>query len=97
MLCRKDEARSKIAEMYDDIAQKSSCEVGVRINAPSSGLAKKDLEILFGKVPYPSCLVVPKIDDHHEITWVRVDTQTDCYILVGNTFTLQPIKHFTDL
>ncbi|XP_076819786.1 citramalyl-CoA lyase, mitochondrial-like [Clavelina lepadiformis] len=75
-LDKKDEARSKIAEMYDDIAQKSSCEVGVRINAPSSGLAKKDLEILFGKVPYPSCLVVPKIDDHHEITWI-CDTLRD--------------------
>uniref|UniRef100_A0A4X2LGZ7 Citramalyl-CoA lyase n=1 Tax=Vombatus ursinus TaxID=29139 RepID=A0A4X2LGZ7_VOMUR len=65
---KKEEARLRIVKTLEEF-DLGSTEKCVRINAVSSGLAEKDLEVLLQSQVLPSSLMLPKVENPEEIRW----------------------------
>lgn len=76
---QKEEARDTIVCNYARLQQTYRQDVAIRINSLSSGLAKDDLNSIMSMPTPPSTIVIPKVDQTHDIT-EALKTINEAYI-----------------
>ena len=64
-----EEARSTIYRMLDEL-EFGRTDVGVRVNAMTSGLAEDDMTMTLMAKRLPTTIILPKVDDTRHIEWV---------------------------
>ncbi|KAJ8253401.1 hypothetical protein GJAV_G00212530 [Gymnothorax javanicus] len=67
-LSKKAEARETIPKMLAEL-QLGRTEKCVRVNSVSSGLAEADLEVILQAEVLPPALMLPKVENTHEVQW----------------------------
>ncbi|XP_054642927.1 citramalyl-CoA lyase, mitochondrial [Dunckerocampus dactyliophorus] len=67
-LSKKTEARETIPRMLKEL-NLGRTEKCVRVNSVSSGLAEADLQVIVGAEVLPPAIMLPKVEDTHEVQW----------------------------